>query len=182
MTFEKKLYIELQNIIFLTLRVLVYQRKKKKNNSKIKKIKKPKKKTTNKNGKRSIRSLPRKLKQLRKEKVTMQKPRLPLRSKSDKQANEKFDENEVNIPHEWDDLYDQEVSEDDSLEHSRVKRTTSSKNETTRPSMVTSPGAGQQMGLSVVLNSEKNKYFMTSAFFEGFKVLENARTKKVFMS
>ena len=36
--------------------------------------------------------------------------------------------------------------------------------------MATSPGAGQKMGLSVVLNAEKNSYFMTSAFFEGFKV------------
>ena len=45
------------------------------------------------------------------------------------------------------------------------------KNKTVRPNMATSPGAGQQMGLTVVLNSEKNKYFMTSAFFEGFKVM-----------
>ena len=37
--------------------------------------------------------------------------------------------------------------------------------------MATSPGAGQQMGLSVVLNADKDTYFMTSAFFEGFKVL-----------
>ena len=36
--------------------------------------------------------------------------------------------------------------------------------------MATSSGAGQSMGLTLVLNAEKNKYFMTSAFFEGFKV------------
>ena len=55
----------------------------------------------------------------------------------------------------------------------RRKRSSSdaNKNKTVRPNMVTSPGAGQQMGLTVVLNSEKNKYFMTSAFFEGFKVI-----------
>ena len=57
----------------------------------------------------------------------------------------------------------------------RLKRSSSdaNKNKTVRPNMATSPGAGQQMGLTVVLNSEKNKYFMTSAFFEGFKVICN---------
>ena len=56
---------------------------------------------------------------------------------------------------------------------SRMKRQTSSKNKTTapRPKMVTSSGAGQSMGLTLVLNADKNKYFMTSAFFEGFKVI-----------
>ena len=56
---------------------------------------------------------------------------------------------------------------------SRKKRQTSSKNKTTavRPKMVTSSGAGQSMGLTLVLNADKNKYFMTSAFFEGFKVI-----------
>ena len=56
---------------------------------------------------------------------------------------------------------------------SRVKRQTSSKNKTTapRPKMVASSGAGQSMGLTLVLNADKNKYFMTSAFFEGFKVI-----------
>ena len=55
----------------------------------------------------------------------------------------------------------------------RRKRSSSdaNKNKTVRPNMATSPGAGQQMGLTVVLNSEKNQYFMTSTFFEGFKVI-----------
>ena len=57
----------------------------------------------------------------------------------------------------------------------RVKRKTSSKTKnitkTARPKMATSSGAGQSMGLTLVLNAEKNKYFMTSAFFEGFKVI-----------
>ena len=83
---------------------------------------------------------------------------------------------QVNNQYQWDNIDDEEESEYGHLEHPRFKRTASSKNttQTSRPSMVTSPGAGQQMGLSVVLNSEKNKYFMTSAFFEGFKVLVNA--------
>ena len=129
------------------------------------------------NGKRSIRSLPRKLTQLREEKARIQKLGLPLNSKSDKHANEKFDEIKVNNLYEWDDIDDQDEPED--YQHPRVKRSASSKTQTTRPSSVTSPGAGQQMGLSVVLNSEKDKYFMTSAFFEGFKVLVNAWTKTV---
>ena len=56
---------------------------------------------------------------------------------------------------------------------SRMKRQASSKNKTTapRPKMVASSGAGQSMGLTLVLNADKNKYFMTSAFFEGFKVI-----------
>ena len=57
----------------------------------------------------------------------------------------------------------------------RIKRKTSSKTKnitkTARPKMATSSGAGQSMGLTLVLNAEKNKYFMTSAFFEGFKVI-----------
>ena len=55
----------------------------------------------------------------------------------------------------------------------RMKRQVSSKNKTAapRPKMVTSSGAGQSMGLTLVLNADKNKYFMTSAFFEGFKVI-----------
>ena len=57
----------------------------------------------------------------------------------------------------------------------RIKRKTSSKTKNitkaARPKMATSSGAGQSMGLTLVLNAEKNKYFMTSAFFEGFKVI-----------
>ncbi len=32
-------------------------------------------------------------------------------------------------------------------------------------------GAGKSMGLSLMLYADYEKYFMTSAFFEGFKVL-----------
>ena len=55
----------------------------------------------------------------------------------------------------------------------RTKRQASNKNKTNaaRPKMATSSGAGQSMGLTLVLNADKNKYFMTSAFFEGFKVI-----------
>ena len=31
-------------------------------------------------------------------------------------------------------------------------------------------GAGEAMGLEVMLFADKEKYFLTSAFFEGFKV------------
>ena len=57
----------------------------------------------------------------------------------------------------------------------RIKRATSkngekSKNKFSAKGVITSPGAGQKMGISVVLNSDMDSYFMTSAFFEGFKV------------
>ena len=58
------------------------------------------------------------------------------------------------------------------LQHRRTKRAASNSNTTVSTGgQITSPGAGRKMGLSIVLNTEKNKYFMTSAFFEGFKVI-----------
>lgn len=141
----------------------------------------------NKIGKRSVRSLPKRSIKLRKKmskipqlklssqsnKQRMPKPNIPLASKLDKESNEKIDPIQKDPTNDWDDVDWLEDSEEEILQYPRIKRNANDKDTTKdeHTNIATSPGAGQQMGLSVVLNSDKTRYFMTSAFFEGFKVV-----------
>ena len=129
-------------------------------------------------GKRSVRSLPRKGREIRNKGIGWNKAN--SKNQSRRTAPSKKDFKVRSRVNSYKDVVDggqrSKRNRMQFVQKYRFKRQTSNKNKTNiaRPKMATSSGAGQSMGLTLVLNADKNKYFMTSAFFEGFKVIISA--------